>query len=95
MAHRRRHDDPPIDPVQDVTHRELPDLTEPQHELLVKAIYKLPPTDSRRELADLIETAPCREGHPRPQACLDWSKAAARGCTEFDLLYDLAHSQGD
>lgn len=87
--------DDPIDPLVEISHREIPDLTEEQHELAVKAIYKLPPGDRRRELADLFETAPKREGHPRPQASLNWGKAGERGCSEVDLIFDLAHSQGD
>ena len=95
MSYGRRHDDPPVDPLTDVTHREIADLTEKQHELVIKAIYRLPPTESRRELADIFETAPRRPGHPRPLASLDWDRAERRGCSETDLFWDLAHGQGD
>lgn len=89
MGYRRRTDDP-VDPIIDIVHYEVPDLTEWEHRKALEGLSKLPQTAGMKQLVEKLEHSEQRPGHPRPLASLPWDRAVKRGCSDWDLFWDLA-----
>lgn len=83
----------PVNPVTDVIHYEVPDLTEWEHDKVLDGLRELEQTPGIKKLIEKLEHSERRPGHPRPLASLPWEKAAARGCSEPDLFFDLHGSE--
>ena len=84
-----REEPTPVDPITDVCHYEVPDLTEWELHMVLEGLGALEQSSGVKKLVEKVGHSECKAGHPRPLASLPWEKARERGCSDADLIFDL------